>query len=129
MSFPKKLSELCSPAYIYFILSLISMIIISIQNIGNKGIYCVGSYACRVPSTILVFIIKMLYILFWTWVLNLMCKDGHKGIAWALVLFPFIVFFIILLLATSYQKESKKKNNNKQKLIEGNKCSEHGVCR
>ena len=94
MAFPRKLNELCSPAYIYFIISVISMVIIFIQNIGNSRRYCVGSFACHVPSTILVFIVKALYILFWTWVLNLMCKDGHKSIAWALVLFPFIVFIV-----------------------------------
>ena len=106
MAFPRKLNELCSPAYIYFIISVISMVIIFIQNIGNSRRYCVGSFACHVPSTILVFIVKALY----------MCKDGHKSIAWALVLFPFIVFFIIILLASSFIKEEKK---NRKRIVEG----------
>ena len=50
----------------------------------------------RVPSNFLVFVVKIIYILFWTWVLNLMCKDGHKGIAWFLVLIPFILLFLIM---------------------------------
>jgi len=39
---------------------------------------------------------KVLYILFWTWVLNLMCKGGYKNVAWFLVLLPFVLFFVVL---------------------------------
>ena len=63
---------------------------IAIQNMGNSRIFCLGNFSCRVPSTIAVFIFKLVYILFWTWILNLMCKDGHTNIAWFLVLLPFI---------------------------------------
>ena len=52
--------------------------------------------SARVPSTFLVFVVKIIYILFWTWVLNLMCKDGHKEIAWFLVLIPFILLFLVM---------------------------------
>lgn len=58
--------------------------------------YSIGCYSCQVPSTIMVFVVKMLYILFWTWILNLMCKDGHSGISWFLVLLPLIMFFVII---------------------------------
>jgi len=96
MSFPTKLKALCSPAYVYFIFSVIFLMLIFLQNLSNTNIYCVGNFSCRVPSTILVFVVKLIYILFWTWVLNLMCKDGHREIAWLLVLIPFILFFIII---------------------------------
>jgi hypothetical protein len=43
-----------------------------------------------------VFLVKIVYILFWTWILNLICKDGHTGIAWFLVLIPFILLFVIM---------------------------------
>ena len=56
----------------------------------------------------LVFIVKIIYILFWTWVLNLMCKDGHSGIAWFLVLLPFILLFVIMGMVMMYQKKNKK---------------------
>jgi hypothetical protein len=96
MAFPKSLKELCTPAYVYFILSVIGIIMSVIQNMGNKNIYKMGLYSARVPSTLLVFIVKIVYILFWTWILNLICKDGHKGIAWFLVLIPFILLFVIM---------------------------------
>ena len=96
MAFPKSLKELCCPAALYFIISIISLVIILFQNLGNSNSYTIGSFSCRVPSTILVFIIKLIYILFWTWVLNLICKDGHTGISWLLVLLPWILLFVLI---------------------------------
>jgi hypothetical protein len=93
---PKKLKELCTPAFIYFVISIISLFILFIQNIYNVHSYHIGNYSCRVPNTMLVFLFKLIYILFWTWILNLICKDGHSGISWLLVLFPFILLFVIL---------------------------------
>ena len=94
--FPKKLNQLCNPAKFYFIISMIALVIMLLQNLGYNNSYHVGSFSCRVPSTILVFIVKLIYILFWTWVLNLICKDGHTGISWLLVLLPFLLLFVII---------------------------------
>jgi hypothetical protein len=96
MAFPKTLKELCTPAYVYFILSVIGIIASVIQNMGNKNVYKMGMFYARVPSTMLVFLVKIVYVLFWTWILNLICKDGHKEIAWFLVLIPFILLFVIM---------------------------------
>ena len=110
MAFPTKLAQLCTPSYIYFIISVLGIVIAAIQNIGNNTKYTLGMFSCRVPSCILVFIVKIIYILFWTWVLNLMCKDGHSGIAWFLVLLPFIMLFVIMGMVMMYQKKNKKEN-------------------
>lgn len=115
MAFPSKLSQLCKPSYVYFMISMIFLVIAVIQNIGNKYKYTLGSYSCNVPSCISVFIGKILYILFWTWVLNLMCKDGHSGIAWFLVLLPFIMLFVILGSVMMYQNKNKNKNKKGKK--------------
>jgi|UniRef100_A0A6C0HQE2 hypothetical protein len=96
MAFPKSLKELCTPAFVYFVLSVIGIIGSVIQNMGNKNVYKMGMFSARVPSTLLVFLVKIVYILFWTWILNLICKDGHTGIAWFLVLIPFILLFVIM---------------------------------
>ena len=117
MAFPTKLSQLCTPAYVYFIISVLAIVIAAIQNMGNKKKYTLGSYSCNVPSCLAVFIVKIIYILFWTWILNLICKDGHNGIAWFLVLLPFILLFVIVGLAMMYQKNNKK---NKTTVITNN---------
>ena len=49
-----------------------------------------------VPNTILVFTVKIVAILFWTWILNMMCNDGHKEIAWFLVLLPFVMLLFMV---------------------------------
>lgn len=109
MAFPNKLSQLCTPSLVYFVISVIGIVMAIFQNIGNNDRYCLGSFACQVPSTIAVFVVKILYVFFWTWVLNLMCKDGHVNIAWFLVLLPFVLLFMILYLVMVNQKKSKQK--------------------
>ena len=94
--FPKTLKELCTPAMIYFVISVITLAMVLVQNLGNQNSYNVGSFSCRVPNTALVFIIKLIYILFWTWILNLICKDGHTTISWLLVLLPWIMLFVMM---------------------------------
>lgn len=88
--------HLCSPAMFFLAISMISWVIILIQNLGNKSKYCVGFFSCRVPHTGIIMAVKLIYILFWTWILNLICKNGHKSIAWFLVLLPYILFFILI---------------------------------
>jgi hypothetical protein len=77
---------------------MLGLTIAIFQNLGNSDIYTLGSFSCDVPSTFLVFIVKVIYILFWTWILNLICKDGRKMISWLLVLFPFILSFGLITL-------------------------------
>lgn len=114
MGFPNKLSQLCTPSYIYFILSTLAIIFSGIQNMGNRSKYSLGMFSCRVPSCIAVFAAKILYVLFWTWILNLMCKDGQTGIAWFLVLLPFIMFFILMASVMMYQNRNQKQNKNRK---------------
>jgi hypothetical protein len=94
--FPHSLKELCTPSLIYFVISIIGLTIVLLQNLGNSSSYNIGNFSCRVPSTALVFIIKFIYILFWTWVLNLICKDGHSTISWLLILLPWLLLFVMI---------------------------------
>ena len=106
-AFPKMSTtkNLCTPAFVYFAVSILGLILIIFNNLGNKNIYNLGTFSANVPNTTLIFVIKLIYILFWTWILNLICRDGHSGIAWALVLFPFILIFLIMWMASSSQYE------------------------
>lgn len=94
--FPTTLKELCTPAALYFIISILSLIIVLFQNLGNTNSYNVGNFSCRVPNTFVIFIIQFIYIAFWTYILNLICKDGHVGISWLLVLLPWILLFVMM---------------------------------
>lgn len=94
----KDMKKLCTPAHIYLVLSLISISLMAIQNIfaGKNGRYCVGRFSCTIPNIFLVFAVKILYIAFWTIVLNSLCIAGYKQLSWFLVLLPFILFFILI---------------------------------
>lgn len=102
------LKKLCTPSFVYFVMATLGLFVTIFQNLKNNGLYILGNLSIRVPSTLLIFICKALYIVFWTWVLNLICKDGQSGIAWFLVLLPFIMFFSILLIVSNQQKKNKK---------------------
>ena len=93
------LRNLCTPAYFYLVISLIALVIMGAQNYGNVNTYCLGSYSCQVTSTFLIFAIKLMYVIFWTWVLNLMCKNGDTTLSWIFVLFPFVLFFAIVFFS------------------------------
>jgi hypothetical protein len=84
-------------------------VLVAVQNIGNTNIFNLGNFSCAVPSTIALFAIKMMYIVFWTWILNLMCKDGYPNIAWVLVLFPFIGMFVMIAAIMFNRRNNKKK--------------------
>jgi hypothetical protein len=90
------LKNLCSPSYLYLVLSLIGLIIITFQNLGNTDKLCIGYLQCNIGNTSLVFVIQLLYILFWTWVLNLICDAGATMLSWLLVLFPIVLSFVIV---------------------------------
>ena len=92
-----QIQKLCKPAYIYLVLSIISMIVLMFQNMGNNNKYCVGTFfKCNVPNTGMVFLGKGLYIALWTWFLNMLCRWGYKTISWVLVFAPFIMFFLTI---------------------------------
>jgi hypothetical protein len=97
MSFPKSIKEICTPAMVYFVLSMVSIFVLFIQNLGYTNKYQIGSFSCRVTNTTLLFIVKIIYVLFWTYVLNLICKDGYPQLSWVLILLPFIMFALIFL--------------------------------
>ena len=125
MAFPKSLNQLCTPSYIYFIISIIGLAAAAFQNLGNNQLYALGNFSCRVPSTIAIFVLKLVYVLFWTWILNLMCKDGEESIAWLLVMLPFILLFVIIGVIILYQNDDndKKKRGKRGKQEAYSKCN------
>lgn len=96
MKYLKDFKKLCTPASVYLFINVIIFVTIAIQNFGNTRQYCVGQYKCNVPNTFSVFLFKAIYILFWTFILNAICKAGYKEVSWFMVLLPIILLFIII---------------------------------
>jgi len=88
--------SLCTPAFIYILLSSFGIIIVAYQCYGNQNLYRVGNVTCPVQSTTPIFIAKILYVLFWTFILNTLCNYGYYKLSWFILLLPFILFFVIV---------------------------------
>jgi hypothetical protein len=93
------LNNLCKPSYIYIILNTLLLIPVTIQNILNikQNKYCVGTFKCSVTSIIPIFIAKILFIIGWTFVLDLLCKKGYNNLSWIMLLLPFIPIILFVL--------------------------------
>tara|TARA_X000000950_G_C13646530_1_gene549816 strand:+ start:401 stop:721 length:321 start_codon:yes stop_codon:yes gene_type:complete len=98
MNLNKMVNNLCTPAFFYFAISMILFVMLLVQNFlnGNVNELCAGSFTCNVSNVIVVFVIKALYISFWTFVLHALCDYGYKRLSWFLVLFPFILCAVLL---------------------------------
>ena len=48
-------------------------------NLGNK---------------LIIFVLNFIYVLFWTFVLDLICKAGYSELSWFIVLIPILLFFL-----------------------------------
>ena len=96
---PFDLSKLCTPASVYFVISLIFLVILGMNNLKESERLCLGDYSCYVGNNTMVFVLNAVYILFWTFILDLMCKNGYGSISWIILLFPFVLSFILLALA------------------------------
>ena len=90
-------NKICTPAQLYLAISLVAVISILIQNCEDNTVYRVGDMVVKTPCHNLAFFaVKVLYIILWTWLLNLLCKKGFSGISWLLVLLPIVGMFVMI---------------------------------
>lgn len=81
--------HLCSPAQMYFVIAVVGIILGIITRLvspvkGDKIAFAT-------------YLISIFFISLWTWILNLMCKDGYSKLSWALVLFPYFLILAIVI--------------------------------
>ncbi len=92
-----RIRSLCTPAQVYFFISMISILGIISQNAMASDSYRVGMYTVQSPmSNVWFFSLKVIGILIWTFILNYMCNSGWKDVAWFFVLLPIIVMFLVI---------------------------------
>ena len=72
---------LCNPAMLYLILSIITILMgISAQ------------------VQVSVFVVKIIWMVVWVYILNLLCSKGYTTVSWILVLLPFILIAFMALM-------------------------------
>ncbi len=94
------LNSLCTPALVYFVISTAAIAIMFLQSMfsPDPSAYCVGMYKCNVSSITSIFLMKIIYIVVWTWLLNIICSRGYETVSWILVLLPILIMFILIAL-------------------------------
>ncbi len=122
MKYLKDFKKLCTPASVYLFINVIIFVSIAIQNFGNTTQYCVGQYRCNVPNTFSMFLFKAVYILFWTFILNAICKAGYKEVSWFMVLLPIILLFIIIGIVILNSGSARLFEGFKEGLEGGENC-------
>ena len=80
MKLTKTLKELCTPAMLYFIISVITILFALFSGVKLVAIA-----------------MKSVFAIFWTFILNLLCKNGYKSVSWFLVLFPYFVMGAVFI--------------------------------
>jgi len=83
--------ELCTPAFLYLVISLFAILIAIFNKVHLVAILS-----------------KTLFIFFWIFLLNLLCKNGYKSISWFLVLLPYILMLPVLFMSFSNETEGFK---------------------
>ena len=92
------LFKLCDPAFYYCFISFTILILVALQNYGQGVNYCVGTQSCPSSNIQGLFALKILYILVWTWILNIICQNGYEALSWVLVVIPILIMFIFMAL-------------------------------
>jgi len=76
--------SICTPVYVYLVISVISFLMMISMNIPGVNI--------------ILFIIK---VALWSFILNLICKNGYVNVSWFLVLLPFMFIFLFVVFFTT----------------------------
>lgn len=79
------ISNLCIPALVYLIISAITILVLFMQSFS-----------------VLTVVLKVGFVILWTWVLNYICSKGYTSISWILVLLPYVVMFGVLALILEF---------------------------
>ena len=99
MNLRKTVDKLCTPAYFNLVASLTFFILMLVQNIYNGDLQelCIGSFSCQVSIVVVLFLLRLLFISFWTFVLNALCDYGFKKLSWFIVIFDFLLAAVFII--------------------------------
>lgn len=98
MAYKFQLRKLCTPALIHFVISFILLVTLLFFSKDFENEICINKTKCNVGNKLVFFSVEGLLILFWTWILDLICKSGYTVVSWLLILLPFILFFTLITL-------------------------------
>ena len=126
---PDIIMNLCTPAQVYLVLSLISIILylISMSDVNNKVLEAEPNGEGIHYYTSGGLLVKIIFTILWIYLLNYICQFKYgKKIAWFIVLLPFFfmgLMLIGLLCAVSFIALQTSKNKGLKKELNGSGSS------
>ena len=114
-----RVRSLCTPALIFFIISVVSLFGMLFDNLENTHHYCFRNVSCNVANTSTIFIVEILFLVFWTWVLDFICSRGYTNFAWFILLFPYILLLALLLFGAAEIRNTHKMNEASVAIVVG----------
>jgi len=101
MKLGKTIKNLCTPAYIYIFISAFAILFALFSGFGIVAV-----------------LTKAVFVIFWTYVLNMLCIKGYKNVSWFLVLLPYCLILLGYLKEGFDTAPAQRKTPIKAKLIE-----------
>jgi hypothetical protein len=104
----KLFESLCTPAQLYLGMSILAVLTQCYQNIGTPHVFTCGLMKASTPINNAFYItLEILYVLGWSYLLNVLCKKGYSNISWLLILLPLIGMFVVIGLLILGLRTSK----------------------
>lgn len=88
MKVGKTFKELCTPAMLYFVISAITIVISLFSGVKLIAVA-----------------VNAVFVIVWTILLNMLCKNGFKAISWFLVLLPYVLMLGVFFMTFFKLKE------------------------
>ncbi len=73
--------NLCAPAFVYLILSIIAI-----------------ASMFSMEMSLLTIAFKVIFVILWTFILNLICQKGYVAVSWILVVLPYILGIAVMFM-------------------------------
>ena len=89
--FMSMLGKLCPPSKVYLALSFVGMLALFFDSKSQIG----QNEANKIS------LFNVFFILFWTWMLDMICRSGYTNISWFFVLLPFLTMLVVIFAVLS----------------------------
>lgn len=105
-----EIKKLCTPAYVYLLLAVISNVAFMIKYNQHYTDYCRGKKMCLLESVVALLLGEFFIAFLWLLIIQWMCNKGLPAISWILVALPYtsLLLYISYLVYKGEKKDREK---------------------
>ena len=104
-----EIKKLCTPAYVYLLLSVIANVAFIVKFNTDYTDFCRGKKACIMESVVAILFVEFFLSFIWMMLLQWVCNKGFSSVSWVLVLLPYMSFLLyISYIVWTGEKKSKE---------------------